>query len=162
MYFNILGMCASLHTPTPPMPPATQSDPAAATLTSEPVWHADPESLGMEGRAVLEGLEYSDPSLREPIRGISGTARLDGDRVEITSFAASLGRSLLEGRCTLQGFDEPRIRFTLNAPMLDLDELLAITASTGTEQANVGSRPVLQVASMGEWRGNPVRTSAAC
>jgi AsmA protein len=108
-----------------------------------------PESLGIEGRATLEGLEYTDPSLREPIRGITGTANLNGERVEITSFAASLGRSRVEGRCLFQGFDQPRIDVTLNAPLLDVDELLAILDGANTVQAVAGRPPTLQIAGMG-------------
>ncbi len=82
----------------------------------------------IEGEGTLAGLELSDPSLGEPVRGISGTAIFDGDSVAITGFEASLGRSRVEGRCTIQGFEQPRIDLTLSSPMLDLDEILAFMA----------------------------------
>jgi len=100
-----------------------------------------PAQLSIEGTASLSGLEYKDPALKQPIRDIQGALALKGGRVEISGFAASLGKSSVTGTCAISRFERPVIEAHLASRRIDLDNLMALLATTGaTESASAQPR----------------------
>jgi len=95
----------------------------------------DPLKMAIQGTATVSGFEYSDPSLKEPIRDIAATLTLDGDRAKLTGLSASLGRSHVQGACTISRFARPELDVELNVPVLDVDELLSFLPASGATPA---------------------------
>jgi AsmA protein len=91
----------------------------------------DPAGMAIEGTATVSGLEFSDPSLKEPVRNIAATLALKGDRAELTGLSASLGRSRVQGTCTISHFARPAIDVALVVPLLDVDEILSFLPASG-------------------------------
>jgi len=94
-----------------------------------------PLEMAVRGTATVSGLEYADPSLKEPIRDIAASLALDRDRATLHGLSASLGRSRLSGACTISRFARPVLDIELVVPILDVDEILSfLPASTATAQ----------------------------
>lgn len=99
----------------------------------------EPERMAIEGQASIAGFAFADASLREPISGIEGTLTLEGDRAKIKGFTASLGRSRVNGACSISRFQRPIIDVNLTSPLIDLDEILNLL-STATPVATAAAR----------------------
>jgi len=84
-----------------------------------------PESLRYKGSLVLNGLSYRDAGMALPLKGLSGTLTVDGDRAVWKDFGLSAGSSSLRGSLQVEDFMKPRVGFTLTSPRLDLNELIA-------------------------------------
>ncbi len=84
-----------------------------------------PEGLRFKGNLVLTGVSYRDAGMALPVKDLSGTIVVDGDRAEWRDFGVAIGSSSLRGSLRVENFLKPRIGFTLNAPRLDLNELVA-------------------------------------
>ena len=95
----------------------------------------DPLKMAIRGTATVSGFEYSDPSLKEPIKDVSATLALDGDRAKLTGLSASLGRSRAQGSCTISRFAKPIVDVELVVPVLDVDELLSFLPASGATPA---------------------------
>ncbi len=122
-----------------------------------------PEGWVIQGRGSLAGLELRDPSLTEPVRGITGAAVFDRDSVSITGFGASLGSSRVEGSCAVRGFDRPEIRISLGSPRIDLDEILGFIAAPEPDgrRASEGAAGGLELAGITGASGAVARASLA-
>ncbi len=99
----------------------------------------EPLKMTIEGTATISGFEYSDASLKEPIRDIAATLTLDGDRANLTGLTASLGRSRFQGACTVSRFARPVLDVNLDVPVLDLDEILSFLPASGATPAPAGA-----------------------
>jgi hypothetical protein len=91
----------------------------------------DPLTMKIRGTATVSGLEFSDPSLKEPIRDIAATLVLEGDRAKLSGLTASLGRSRVSGACTIGRFARPVLDVDFVVPLLDLDEILSFLPAEG-------------------------------
>ena len=92
----------------------------------------DPLASAIDGTATISGFEFSDPSLKEPVRDIAATLALHNDRAELRGLSASLGRSRLTGTCTISRFARPVLDVDLVVPILDVDEILSFLPASGT------------------------------
>jgi uncharacterized protein involved in outer membrane biogenesis len=101
----------------------------------------NPAKMNLEGTAVISGLEFSDPAIREPISAIRGNVRMSSGRLEIDDFAASLGKSSIAGSCSMTRFERPLFDVTLSSPLIDLDDLLSLMSSSNPATSGVISRP---------------------
>jgi uncharacterized protein involved in outer membrane biogenesis len=95
----------------------------------------DPLKMAIQGTATVSGFEFSDPSSKEPIRDIAATLTLDGDRAKLTGLTASLGRSRVQGACTISRFARPVLDVALVVPVLDVDEILSFLPASGAAPA---------------------------
>jgi AsmA protein len=84
-----------------------------------------PEGLRFKGSLVLDGLSYRDAGMALPVKDLSGTLTVDGDRAVWKDFSVSVGSSSLRGSLQVAGLMKPQIGFTLTSPRLDLNELIA-------------------------------------
>jgi len=84
-----------------------------------------PESLRFKGSLVLSGLSYRDAGMALPLKDLSGSLKVDGDRAVWNDFKVSAGSSSLRGSLQVENFMRPRIGFTLTSPRLDLNEIIA-------------------------------------
>lgn len=91
----------------------------------------DPLKMAIRGTATVSGLEYSDPSLKEPVRNIAATFTLDGDRAKLAGLSASLGRSRVSGSCSITRFEHPVLDVDFVVPLLDVDEILTFLPASG-------------------------------
>lgn len=101
----------------------------------------DAAKMAIAGTATVSGFEFSDASLKEPIRGIAATLALAEDRAELTGLAASLGRSHLRGACTISRFARPVLDVSLAATLLDIDEVLSFLPASGAATAPAAGAP---------------------
>jgi len=97
-----------------------------------------PAKMALAGTASIAGFEFTDPSLKEPVRGIGAKLVLKGDRAELTGLQASLGRSRVSGACTVSRFDPPVVDVDLRAPLLDVDEILTFLPAAGAAAPPAG------------------------
>jgi hypothetical protein len=95
----------------------------------------DPSGMAIQGTATLSGVELADPSLKEPIRDIGASLALDNDRARLTGLSASLGRSRVQGTCTISRFAHPVLDVALVVPMLDVDEIVTFLPASGATPA---------------------------
>jgi len=91
----------------------------------------DPLKMVIDGTATFSGFEFSDPSLKEPIKDIAATLTLAGDRAKLTGLAASLGKSRVTGACTISRFAHPVLDVEFVVPLLDVDEILSFLPAEG-------------------------------
>ena len=119
----------SLFGPLLPTGLALTGDIALDATATGPI--ADPAKMAIRGTATISGFLYSDASLKEPIRNIAATLDLEGDRAKLTGLSASLGRSRVQGTCTVSRFTRPVIDVQLDAPVLDVDEILSFLPASG-------------------------------
>ena len=91
----------------------------------------NPENMAIEGAATITGFEFSDPSLKEPIRNIAATLKFEGDHAQLTNLAASLGRTRVQGSCAISRFARPILDVALVLPILDVDEILTFLPASG-------------------------------
>lgn len=101
----------------------------------------DPAKMAIVGKATVSGFEFADPSLKEPIRDIAATLALANGRAELTGLAASLGRSRVQGACTISRFERPVLDVDLAAPLVDLDEILSFLPAGGAAAAPAARAP---------------------
>ncbi len=87
-----------------------------------------PETVHYKGSLVLNGLSYRDAGLALPLKNLSGSLTVDGDRATWKDFKVSAGASSIQGSLQVENFMKPRIGFTLISPRLDLNEVVAILA----------------------------------
>ena len=99
----------------------------------------DPLKMIIGGTATLSGFEFSDHSLKEPIKDIAATLTLSGDRANLTGLAASLGRSRVQGACTISRFARPVLDVDFVVPLLDVDELLSFLPAEGAAPRPAGA-----------------------
>jgi uncharacterized protein involved in outer membrane biogenesis len=88
----------------------------------------------IEGQVALSGFEFMHESLREPLTGVGGTVRLEGERIDVRGLTGGVGSSDFAGDLTVQGFKAPRVRFTLHSRNADFGELFSFL-STEEESA---------------------------
>jgi AsmA protein len=98
-----------------------------------------PAEIAIRGTAKVSGAEYSDPSLKEPIREIAATLALDGDRADLRDLSASLGRSRVTGRCSISRFARPVLDGDVVVPVLDVDEILSFLPASGPTPRPAGA-----------------------
>jgi uncharacterized protein involved in outer membrane biogenesis len=119
----------------PPLPPglAQKGEIALDAKAAGPL--DDPLKMAIEGTATLSGFEYSDPSLKEPVKEIAATLALQGDHAKLTGLSAALGRSRVNGSCSISRFARPVLDVELNVPLLDVDEILTFLPASGAAPA---------------------------
>jgi uncharacterized protein involved in outer membrane biogenesis len=98
-----------------------------------------PAAMAIRGTATISGFEYADPSLKEPVRDLAATLALDGDRAELRGLSASLGRSRVNGKCTISRFARPVLDVDLVLPLLDVDEILSFLTTSGPASRSGGA-----------------------
>jgi AsmA protein len=98
-----------------------------------------PGEIAVRGTATISGWEYSDPSLKEPIRDIAATLALDGDRAKLSGLSASLGRSRVNGTCSISRIARPVLDVDLVLPVLDVDEILSFLPASGAAPRSAGA-----------------------
>jgi uncharacterized protein involved in outer membrane biogenesis len=102
----------------------------------------DPAGMAIHGTATVAGFEYSDPSVKAPVKDIAAQLALSGDRVDLRGLSASLGRSRVTGTCAISHFARPTIDVELVVPLLDVDEILSFLPSGGgASGAAAGATP---------------------
>jgi len=99
----------------------------------------EPLKMAIKGTATISGFEYADPSLNQPIRDIAASLALDGNRAKLTGLSASLGRSRVQGACTVSRFARPVLDVELDVPVLDVDEILSFLPASGAATAPAGA-----------------------
>ena len=132
----------------PSLPPglATKGDITLDLAARGPI--DDPLAMEIHGTATVSGFEFSDPSLKEPIRELGATLTLSGDRAELRGLTAALGRSRIQGTCAISRFAHPVLDVELVVPLLDVDEILSFlpagsqTSSSPGQAAPSGLRDV--------------------
>jgi len=82
------------------------------------------EAVRFKGTMRLDDLSYRDAGMRRPVRGLSGTLAIDGDRVTWNDFAVAIGASSLKGKLSVEDLAKPRVGFALASPRIDVSEIL--------------------------------------
>jgi len=83
------------------------------------------EAIRFKGSLKLRDVSYRDASMRQPLKGLSGLVKVDGDHASWNDFTARLGTSSLSGGLQVENFLQPRIGIALTSPKLDFNEILA-------------------------------------
>jgi AsmA protein len=109
-----------------------------------------PAAMAIRGKATISGFEYADPSLKEPVRDLAATLTLDGDRADLRGLTASLGRSRVNGRCSISRFARPVLDVDLAVPLLDVDEILSFLAAPAPASRPAGTASGGRGSTLGE------------
>jgi len=83
------------------------------------------EAIRFKGSLRLRDVSYRDASMRQPLKGLSGLLKVEGDHASWDDFSARLGTASLSGSLQVENFLQPRIGIALSSPRLDFNEILA-------------------------------------
>lgn len=101
------------------------------------------QEMNLSGRVNLREVEVTTPALGVPAKNLNADLSFKGGDVNITNLALSLGESSfdLQGRFyqaipyfLFKGEEKPVLNFSLNSPLMDLDEIFPVTKEVETEE----------------------------
>jgi AsmA protein len=100
-----------------------------------------PEKMILSGRVDLQKAEIATPALGVPIRNLNAGMVLKDGNIDISQMSLSLGKSSLNLQGKLYGAvtyvlspkkEPPLLKFNLNSPFMDFDEILPVSEETTT------------------------------
>ncbi len=100
-----------------------------------------PEAVRFRGTLRFSGLSYRDAGMARPVKDLSGTLAINGDRATWDDFSVSIGTSSLRGELSIEKFLRPAVGFSLSSPRLDLNEILGTFSSSGEAPPGSASGP---------------------
>lgn len=86
------------------------------------------DRLTWNGNVQLTGASIKAGEKLKPLTGATGNLRISGETVEASQLTARVGNSVITGRGTLNGFDNPSWSATFSSPLLDLSDLGLVQA----------------------------------
>lgn len=98
--------------------------------------------LEMSGTATLSRAVVRHEAIGAPVEVARASVSLRGDGAEVRDAALRLGASALAGSLSVDGFDDPSLRFDLSSSQADLDELFSLLSS-GRAAATGDAKPSL-------------------
>ncbi len=112
-----------------------------------------PEGLNISGQVQLSGVEANTPALGVPVKNLNASLSFQKGDVDIPNLSLSLGKSSLSLQGKIYGAisyfvfkqeKRPLFNFSLNSPLLDLDEILPTTKETkpGEKTTSADSIPL--------------------
>lgn len=112
-----------------------------------------PEGLNISGQVQLSSVEVNTPALGVPVKNLNASFSFQKGDVDISNLSLSLGKSSLSLQGKVLGAipyfvfkqeKRPLLNFSLNSPLLDLDEILPPTKETkpGEKTASSDSIPL--------------------
>lgn len=102
------------------------------------------EEMHLSGKVNLRDGEAATPALGVPMKNLNADLSFKGEDVNITNLALSLGESSfdLQGRLyqaipyfLFKGKKSPVLNFSLNSPLMDLDQIFPVAQEAETEKA---------------------------
>jgi AsmA protein len=100
------------------------------------------EGMNFSGRVGLKKVEMTTPALGVPIRNLNADIALKDDDLEISDLSLSLGKSSLNLKGKMYGAipyflspkkEKPLLSFSLDSPLLDLDQILPVSEEEKAE-----------------------------
>jgi hypothetical protein len=110
------------------------------------------EGLNFSGRVGLKKVEMKTHALGVPIRNLNADLALKDDDLEISDLSLSLGKSSLNLKGKMYGAipyflspkkEKPLLSFSLDSPLLDLDQILPVTEGEKVDRTAGGQDTVL-------------------
>ena len=110
------------------------------------------KEMNLSGRVNLKDAEAITPALGVPVKNLNADLSFKGGDVNITNLALSLGESSfdLQGRIykaipyfLFEGKEKPVLNFSLNSPLMDLDQIFPVAEEAQTQETNVTSDTIL-------------------
>ncbi|HEU5179905.1 MAG TPA: AsmA-like C-terminal region-containing protein [Candidatus Polarisedimenticolia bacterium] len=110
-----------------------------------------PDQLSFSGQIALSGVRYADPSMGKPIEDIAGKLTFVNGTFKVSSLAARVGGTVVNGEATLRNFNAPQVTLNLSSSKASLDDLMALMtpsspsapAATRAQASNGGSTDLL-------------------
>ena len=98
--------------------------------------------MNLSGRVNLKDAEATTPALKVPVKNLNANLSFKGEDVNISHLILSLGKSSFDfqGRIygaipyfLFEGREKPVLNFSLNSPLMDLDEIFPVAQEAETE-----------------------------
>lgn len=112
----------------------------------------EPQQMDVSGRVNLKGVEATTPALGVPVKNLNAILSFKGGDVNISNLTLSLGQSSFDFQGKIFGAvpyflfkakEKPLLNFTLNSPLLDLDQILPVAQKTETQETKTSSDTIL-------------------
>ena len=81
------------------------------------------DRLTWNGNVQFSGASVKAGEKLKPLTGATGSLRINGETVEASQLTVKVGSSVITGRGTLTGFDNPAWSATFSSPLLDLTDV---------------------------------------
>jgi hypothetical protein len=101
------------------------------------------QEMNLSGKVNLRDVEATNPALGVPVKNLNADLSFKGEDVNISNLTLSLGRSSfdLQGRFyqaipyfLFKGEEKPLLNFSLNSPLMDLDQIFPVAKEVETEE----------------------------
>jgi uncharacterized protein involved in outer membrane biogenesis len=111
-----------------------------------------PEGMNVSGQLQLSNVEATTPTLGVPVSNLNATFSFQKGNVDIPNLSLSLGKSslTLQGKVNggIQYFlfkqgEKPLLEFSMNSPLLDLDEILPPSPETKPGEKTASADTIL-------------------
>ena len=107
------------------------------------------ENLQVAANVEVSDATFEHPSMKQPMRSISGKLKVEGERLDLTDFHAVIGASDVGGSLSIENFKAPNATFALKSNKADFWELMSFVkdegpvAQQGQPSAGAGGGDVL-------------------
>jgi hypothetical protein len=110
------------------------------------------QQLNLSGRVNLKKVEATTPVLGVPVENLNADLSFKGGDVNISNLTLSLGKSSFDfqGKITgaipyflSQSHEKPFLSFSLNSPLMDLDQILPVAEKAETQETKAVSDTIL-------------------
>ena len=110
------------------------------------------QEMNLSGRVDLRKVEATTPALGVPVKNLNANLSFKGGDVNISNLTLSLGRSSFDFQGKIYGAmpyflfqseQKPLLNFSLNSPLMDLDEIFPVSKETQSEKTKATSDTVL-------------------
>ena len=101
------------------------------------------QEMNLSGKVNLRDVEATTPALGVPVKNLNASLSFKGEDVNISNLTLSLGKSSFEfqGRIyraipyfLFQGKEKPLLNFSLNSPLMDLDQIFPVAKEAETQE----------------------------
>jgi AsmA protein len=108
--------------------------------------------MNLSGRIDLKQVEATTPAFGVPVTNLNANLSFNAGDVNVSDLSLSLGRSSLDLQGKLSGAipyflsqteQKPNLNFTLNSPLISLDEIFPVSKETQSEKTQATSDTIL-------------------
>lgn len=89
------------------------------------------EDLQIAANVEVSDVTFEHPSMKQPMREVSGKLKIEGDRLDLTDFHGVIGGSDIGGSISIEGFETPNATFALKSKKADFMELMSFVEEEG-------------------------------
>jgi uncharacterized protein YhdP len=83
----------------------------------------DISTLQLSGEGQFSGVALKPAEMAPALSNLTGTIRFRGDTLETSRLSATMGKTTIQGKGSLTGFEHPLVSFSFSTPLLYLQDM---------------------------------------